>query len=298
MVSTASNREVWVSSEERKLYSFSADLKQLKSELTVPALTNGLVKLSDGRFAFSTMGEGLVVGWDRYNADNSPIGSYIYCGLEDSKSRIWVGTLSSGLAVGIKDKNGKYSFRSFADNDDQRYSVKSLCLDGRGNIWAGTEQNGAVYFNPDELLGLGDDYQTAIHKVNLASDNISNIFLDSRNNLWLAELGSGFCIVSGDVSGNYKITHYGMENGLMSSMVNGFTEGADGSIWISTSNGLSRMDPQSGTITNHTLSSEVLRNLCNTGAIRTLRDGRIAVGTPTVIAFVTTGSQRTKSMSA
>ena len=286
MVSTASNREVWVSSEERKLYSFSADLKQLKSELTVPALTNGLVKLSDGRFAFSTMGEGLVVGWDRYNADNSPIGNYIYCGLEDSKSRIWVGTLSSGLAVGIKDKNGKYSFRSFADNDDQRYSVKSLCLDGRGNIWAGTEQNGAVYFNPDELLGLGDDYQTAIHKVNLASDNISNIFLDSRNNLWLAELGSGFCIVSGDVSGNYKITHYGMENGLMSSMVNGFTEGADGSIWISTSNGLSRMDPQSGTITNHTLSSEVLRNLCNTGAIRTLRDGRIAVGTGGGLAIV------------
>ncbi|MBR1635999.1 MAG: response regulator [Lachnospiraceae bacterium] len=73
-----------------------------------------------------------------------------------------------------------------------------------------------------------------------ASEGLANgntLFEDSTGRLWVGTNDTGFVILEGN-----KSTHYTYKDGLPSSSVHAFAEGADGTIYIGTTGGVAYMD--------------------------------------------------------
>ena len=70
--------------------------------------------------------------------------------------------------------------------------------------------------------------------------------------LWLGSNGNGIYRRSTDEQGNETFTAYTTQHGLANNSVRGILEDDKGLLWIATYNGISRLHPNTGHITNYT----------------------------------------------
>lgn len=117
----------------------------------------------------------------------------------------------NGAWVFIKTKGlGFYDFKSGRINivDTRLSSASCLLTDKTGNVWIGTE-NGLFLFNTKtQTLNR---FNPAANR--LTSDNISNLTLDEKDNIWIATDGGGVNILN-------------TSNGKLTFITNGNTEGS------------------------------------------------------------------------
>jgi signal transduction histidine kinase len=111
----------------------------------------------------------------------------------------------------------------------------------------------------------------------LGDASVNVIFEDSKGRLWVGTGGSG--VERFDEAGS-RFEHYGEEEGLAGSTVYGIVESKAGDLWISTSGGLTRFNPESRAF--FTFGSEdglASTELSQNSFLRT-RDGRLWFGGP------------------
>lgn len=125
----------------------------------------------------------------------------------------------------------------------------------------------------------------------LSRGSIHDIQRDRFGGYWIATYSGGLNYYHAQ---NNLFTHYrqlpGEENGLSENDVNGFVEGDQGSIWISTGRGLNRLDPKTGTFDHFTsprgLSNRIIK------AMTRDRQGNLWIGTYKGLNFLDTRSLR------
>lgn len=117
----------------------------------------------------------------------------IWSVFEDTKNKLWIGTLESGACV--KEGND-FTSVYLIDQKDTVTSVKSFFEDNDKNLWFGTEKNG--------LFLLSDTKSTTIEKIPLPCKkkhphpsglNITSFQQDDSGNLWIGTLGEGLFIL-------------------------------------------------------------------------------------------------------
>jgi signal transduction histidine kinase/ligand-binding sensor domain-containing protein/DNA-binding response OmpR family regulator len=174
--------------------------------------------------------------------------------MEDSKGNIWIGT-SNGLNC-MNPETGSLKTYPF------RHRILSLCEDKELNIWIGTWNGGLYKLTPS--TGKINHY--------LANDIVSDIYLDSRNILWV---GTYYGLVRFNrEDGQYqRFLTSPDQNSISNSTITQITESSDGNLWIGTwGGGLSRVQVRnSGTQLNfsnfyadsgdHSLSNNVISKL-------------------------------------
>lgn len=105
---------------------------------------------------------------------------------EDSRGTLWVGT-ASGLQT-LDRKSGTFSLYDFRDTRMPSSAQFTNCLvevpGDEGFILAGTSGNG-IYVISLSTYSLDDDRRRAI-SANLPSDFINEMYLDSRDRLWIS----------------------------------------------------------------------------------------------------------------
>ena len=169
--------------------------------------------------------------------------------LEDRQGRFWVGTESAGLYrfdrnTGRAERAGPASGQPGGLGNPW---VNVLLEDRHGQLWVGT-QGGLNRWRSERA-----DFETWRHQPerpdSLAHDRVNCLYEDSTGRLW-ACTGSGLDRIEARSDGLHFIAH-GPEQGLAAESVGTVLEAPDGWLWMSTTAGLSSLDPATGRIRNY-----------------------------------------------
>jgi ligand-binding sensor domain-containing protein/signal transduction histidine kinase/DNA-binding NarL/FixJ family response regulator len=215
----------------------------------------------------------------------------IKCLLQDDDKGLWIGTINGLNYYNFKQKTIRRYFHDASDpaslSDDRVYD---LAKDSQGNIWIGTYRGGLCKLNKETKTFERFTYRSN-DPTSLSSDGITYIYEDSGNNLWVGTVSGlnkkpkgkdafirfvnpnnqnnmyALCIYedkqkrlwTGTRDGGLKLkdknSHtfrtFTTEDGLAGNSISGILEDTKGFLWISTENGLSRLDPTTLTFKNY-----------------------------------------------
>jgi signal transduction histidine kinase/ligand-binding sensor domain-containing protein len=230
----------------------------LRAEPSVEALgPDGILSiqaLSDGRlFAGGTAGLWEVESFDapRFHAnepgvENSIGHGYVISLLDEDSRRLWVGLGGSGL---FRLDKGATDFEHLGPFPDSAGGlrgdfVNALLLTGPDRLWVGTRSSGlnVCSLEPWDCIPFSTTTVPALHH-----HNVSDLLLDSSGQVWISTDGGGLHRVLQDEGGRVLgFEHFGEDEGLISANVVGIIEDDDGSLWVSTRQGITRLDPVTG----------------------------------------------------
>jgi ligand-binding sensor domain-containing protein/signal transduction histidine kinase/DNA-binding response OmpR family regulator len=202
---------------------------------------------SDGNLWISTWGGGLNLlnpetgTFTRFlhqPEDSRSISSnYVQQVFEDDQKRLWVATYYGGL--NLFDPKTKTFQRVVSDKNHLTHlmgnNFVSICQDAQKNIWFGTDDGG--------LNCLESRSQEFIHYfVNEEKmPDLRVLFVDSQGRLWVGR--DGLYLFN---QNKKTFSLFPDRAGLAAEFIKGITEDEAGQFWISTANGLTRLDPRTG----------------------------------------------------
>lgn len=249
---------------------------------------------------------------------NSISHNKIKCILQDDDNGLWIGTINGLNYYDFKHKTIHRYFHDANDPaslpDDRVYD---LAKDSRGNIWIGTYRGGLCKLNKETKTFERFGYR-ANDTTSLSSDGITYIYEDSGNNLWVGTVSGlnkkpkgkdtfirfvnthnqnnmyALCIyedrqkriwigtrdeglkLKTEKSATFRTLT--TTDGLAGNSVSGMLEDSKGFLWISTENGLSRLDPTTLTFKNYNKNDGLICSEFNFNSFHKDRDGFMYFG--------------------
>lgn len=206
---------------------------------------------------------------------------------EDAQGNIWVGTWGAGINL-LNVKTGKFTrFRNSPGDKNSISSdfIQAIHLDSKGNFWVATYYGGLnlldtkthkftrVINDPDRatslygknVVSIGEDQSNnvwfgtddgGLNKYDLTTRRFSHyfdhekkntdsrvIFTDSKGQVWIGMQGLYLYNKEQD---SFKL--FTKNGGLNTLFIKGIIEGNRHNLWVSTSSGLFKLDPQNAGI--------------------------------------------------
>lgn len=169
--------------------------------------------------------------------------------LEDARGRIWVGTLGNGLFLWDRAKRERIRFRDRIEGTDIQMDNEIFCIfeDRAGGIWIGSANSGLYYHDPQK--NIWKHYQPdPRNPSSIGYVRIRHLYEDPAGTLWIASEGGGVLILDRTTE---TFSRYTETDGLSHNVVYGILPDENGHLWMSTNNGLSRLNPVSRTFINY-----------------------------------------------
>lgn len=181
----------------------------------------------------------------------------------DNDNSIWIGT-TMGISRITNNDRGKTTVEKIKSLDKFVISCATKAPDG--SVWFGTYGDGILAIDPKNKKEIR--FTSAQH--GLSNDNISNLFFDQQNTLYIATLGGGLMKVKVDFDSPAKTLRiektFMEEDGLGSNYVYTAITDQSGKLFIGTDGGGLQVY-NNGSFTNLTkkfqLNSNTVFSLCN-----------------------------------
>ena len=196
----------------------------------------------------------------------------VSAGLRSAEGDIYIGT-SEGLYILDKERGTFGKVPSVKDN-----YVHCIYQDNTGILWIGTYGNGLMCLdNKGNLLAhINRDRNSK----GLTSRFITSFYEDSRHRMWITTEGGGVCYTSP----GYRVEDLYFKSidrsaGLPSNVTCAITEDNDGTMWLSTANGIANISGRNlNVIGLMNSSNEVAGYQYSYGAVHSTRNGMIYFG--------------------
>ncbi|PWJ41903.1 hybrid sensor histidine kinase/response regulator transcription factor [Sediminitomix flava] len=198
--------------------------------------------------------------------------------------QLWLGYYDYG--IGLFDPNyykfDKIQHNPIHSNSLKSASVNALVAQGKNVLWIGMDGGGIDKYmiNQNRFEHINSQDQTYIS--GLTNDAVQGLFLDSKENLWVACWDGGIFFLA---KGSRNFIHYNHENtngALASNKVIGFDEDKEGTIWIATFRaGLHSYSYEKNAFTHHQ-EKEIRRHQIDVSDVRKVlvaHDHKIWIGT-------------------
>lgn len=247
----------------------SGELIRLSGVVSLAVAKDGarFAGTTDGLYRFSADGGQLALE-AHVDGQAGTIGRGYVSALLPSGDDLWVGVGGSGL---FRRDAATGRFAAFVHDPAAPESlsgnyVTSLSNAPDGRIWVGTRSNGlnrcsTAPFRCERFDGLQPGVPALGHH------HVTALRADGSGGLWVATSGGGLRRAKfGEGDRVLGFDHWGTDNGLLSDGVMSFEFDDDGSLWLATRQGLSRLDPASGRVVNHVPQSGLPVSHFNTGA--------------------------------
>jgi streptogramin lyase/GAF domain-containing protein len=238
----------------------------------------------DGTYWIGSWGSGLfhcnlksgtIENFRHTTENNSVLDDRIQVIHRDLKGVLWVGT-ESGLSTFDPEKKIWTAFKRpqfpvglTGDNIQGQAFLETE----DGTLWIGT-WFGLNKLSPDRQTVTY--YKTDSTGSQLSSDHVISLFYDQKKNLmWIGTFGGALNLL--DITTNI-ITHFTEEDGLPNNTIFGIKEDKEGNLWLSTSNGLSRFNPNSKTFRNYDATEGLQGNEFYWGGACSTRSGLMLFG--------------------
>lgn len=194
-----SRQHLWIATEEKGLYRYSPESKELKS----------------------------------YKAPHNIIGDDVSAICEDTHGQIFVGTLTKGLFKLSSRQEG--NFEPIPYQNRMNLNIRTLILDTRGKLFIGTDGEGVKEYQPQQNIIVDSEINAG--PFDFSKSKVHSLIEDKDHNLWLGIFQKGLILVPGisnkfDYYG-YKSIH---NNTIGSSCVMAIHTDEQATIWIGTDN--------------------------------------------------------------
>ncbi len=191
--------------------------------------------------------------------------------LEDSQNRFWIGGMGTN---GAYHRNGTQfnpikNFTFMGKLKDK--TILMFFEDKAGNLWIVTW---------DEIYRLSKNNRMIskikIHSRGGETKSFSWLTQDHNGNIWIGLNYGGLCCYNPDTK---KITQwYTTKDGLCNDNVIGILEDKHNNLWISTINGLSKLDPKKKSIENYAVADGLASEEFNSGSLYKAKNGELFFG--------------------
>lgn len=167
---------------------------------------------------------------------------HIFALCQDGNQGYWIGTRGGGL--NHFDKETK-TFKAFTHQAEDTTSISnnyvwSITTDSQGYVWMATD-GGVNRLDPKTHAFLRFQYNPK-RPNGLSSNFVNAVYVDRQQRLWVGTNGGGITVMSttdlGKIFWQIRTT-----DGLVHDEVYSILEDGEGLIWVSTSQGLSRINP-------------------------------------------------------
>ena len=223
--------------------------------------------------------------------------------LDDGKNNLWIGTFLGGLDM---LNLGSNSFRHYTHNPADPGSLSdnkvwALLKDSNNEIWVGTtagvdkldshsdkflhypdlSEGQVTWFAEDDnhCLWIGSEilviYNPKDQSIVRVNQSTRYMLQDSKKRFWLAINNQGIALYSKEKG---IVKYYTEKNGLANNQTLAILEDNDHFLWISTTNGLSKFDPEKERFHNFSLKNGFQNNQFTYGAALKTRDGELLFG--------------------
>ena len=207
---------------------------------------DGLVRYRDG---LSSLPE-------RFLILQARIPENIFQLFEDSRRTLWI-SIPSGPSQGlyVRDhQTGTFKKLGSADGlpppQGLVHVAAAFAEDRHDNLWVGLHQSTLLRFRNGRFTTMPPGSVWPEHGVRA-------LLVDREGRLWVASRGNGLLRVDDPGAEIPSARAYGVEEGLSSSIVLAAAEDLSGRIYASTSQGIDRLDPESGRIRHFSTSDGV-----------------------------------------
>jgi hypothetical protein len=136
----------------------------------------------------------------------------------DSYDQKWIDFNEAGILV-FDDKTGKYRFLNSEEGKGHLpiNDVRAMVEDREGQVWIGTAEGVAVFYNPSSILTSSNFdaqqvllFQDENYQYLLETDVVTSIAVDGANRKWFGTESSGVFLMSAD--GTKQILHFTENN--------------------------------------------------------------------------------------
>ena len=307
---------LWVGTEKSGLAYYGDNIYKFQSDLIGDV--TAMAQLPDSTVCYGTGDKG-IIGYSGQLASQK-----VSCMTTTPDGSLWVGSKQNGLTRIKNGVSTIYSTKQEGEKTLIDDHINALTSDKSGNLWIATS-GGLQVYNPKmntfssytrENKMLTTNNITCLHygkdntlligtaeglvRLNLSTRNktvltgnssnlqsftnnyITQVFEDSRGLLWVGTR-EGLNILNME---NDELTQITEANGLCNNSVCGIAEDKSHSIWVTTSNGVSRIvvqrNHEDGTFVfglyNYNTSDGLQSNEFNMGSILTRQDGQVLFG--------------------
>lgn len=211
-----SRQNLWIATEEKGLYRYSPESKELKS----------------------------------YKAPYHIAGDDVSAICEDAHGQIFVGTLTKGLFRLSSRQEG--NFEPVLYQNRMNLNIRTLIIDTRGKLIIGTDGEGVKEYQPQQDIIVDSEINAS--PFDFSKSKVHSLIEDKDHNLWLGIFQKGLILVPGisnkfDYYG-YKSIH---NNTIGSSCVMAIHTDEQATIWIGTDNdGLYAINDQGKQLRHYT----------------------------------------------
>lgn len=264
----------WIAMVERGLMKWSKSCTHyLFSPTDITSLSNntltGLLIDSDNHLWAYTWGVGINEmdlnipnnrTFKRYTREEIPEleGDFINSACEDKINQgIWFGS-TRGLQFYNK-RNGSFTRVLFDESDNEFEAIHALLIDAKKRLWVGTTQGVFVVdLNSFARSNKYFDYKYLRYKLDNPNstqlEKVICIYQDKSGAIWLGGNGSGLYRLESDRNNHFVFKNYTTRHGLPNNTITGMTEDRQGNLWLTTNDGVSRLNLQTMTFSNYTES--------------------------------------------
>jgi len=218
-------------------------------------------------------------GLDRFDPNTGVFKHYSYSsygsntiwGIAERKDgKFWIATLDQGLLIFDSETESFEKFSGGEALDGQ--PIMAVFADENDNLWLGTDNNG-LFFR-EEGTGLNHYKNDPKDSTSISSNEVRAIFQDSKNTIWIGTESGGLNKYLGD----QKFQSITKQDGLIANSVMGITEDHSGLLWISSYEGISQLNTETGEIRNFNFHTGQNSNQFNQMSSLTAQDGKLYFG--------------------
>ncbi|WP_073002231.1 hybrid sensor histidine kinase/response regulator transcription factor [Mariniphaga anaerophila] len=225
--------------------------------------------------------------------------------LDDGKGNLWVATYMGGIDV-INLKTG--AITNYQHNPDSKSSLSDnrvwdLCFDKSGRMWIATTRgidrfdsatNSFIHYpqlsGNEQIFWIKPDskgnlWMGSINEIIIFNpeknattryfEHSRTMYEDRLSRIWIATLDKGIALYS---LGSGPLKYYGEESGLANNQSLCIQEDDQNNLWVSTSNGLSKFDPDKKVFQNFTSKDGLGNNQFCYGAAYKTESGNLLFG--------------------
>ena len=173
-----------------------------------------------------------------------------------SDTTLYFGLLSYGLQAYHKNKN-TFSYYPFDTASVKRLgcNINAIIGDHTKKIWFGSFESGVGCLDPvtNKIINFIHDSK---NPSSLSNNNITDIFEDSKHNIWIATNFGGLNKLVDFKSKTFK--SYNVSDGLPSNAIRSILEDTKGNLWLSTDNGISKFNTKINKFVNFTVEDGIV----------------------------------------